>query len=111
MDTITLLESTWSFSFSSKCKGCKWKERKQYEIISVFPQFSVIPKEDSKHFKTFCWSELLLYKHFHNISMYIGVNKEKNVVNWKEMDILKYNVWHINHLIDTVVNHEEEEEI
>ena len=62
----------------------------------MYPKYFAIPKEDSEHFETFCWSELLLYKNFREIHIDIGVDKDDIIRHWKQLKIETYNVWHVD---------------
>ncbi|XP_059066723.1 uncharacterized protein LOC131857945 [Cryptomeria japonica] len=110
METTTLIDSAGSFSFSATRKGCKWKKRKENTIVNAFPQFYAIPNEDSEQFKFFCRSDLHLYKHFRNISMEMGLTKDDIVANWKQTNVNKYFVWHVDHIVDIEENHEQDED-
>lgn len=95
LETITLLKFARSYTYIPSHKSCKWKERTIQAIVNVYPKFHSIPNEESKHFETFCWSELLLYKHFRNIMTDIGVTKDTIITNWHQMHVNKYDVFHI----------------
>ena len=79
-------------------------------IVNVYPCFTSIPDKSSEEFELFCWTELLLYKHFRSIEEDIGLTKNTIEENWKEMNAAKYSVWHIQRLTPILSTSESEEE-
>lgn len=78
-----------------------------YQIRSICYQISMftsyrINNRDSRHFETFCCSELLLYKHFCNIEKDIGLTADAIVANWYQLNSNGYTVWHVVHNIEAI---------
>ena len=91
LETIILIESARTYSYVSHQKGCKWKEQENEAIVNVYPKFYTIPDIELEHFETFCWSTLLLYKHFHDIEVEIGLTKEQILKNSNKFIVFKIN--------------------
>jgi len=81
LDHLSLIETARSWTYESSRKKDPWRPRDAHAIVRVWPRFYSIPGEDSEEFETFCWSELLLYKPFHDISTEIGLSTEIIVEN------------------------------
>jgi len=54
LEHLSLIETTRSWTFDSKCKQDPWKPKDVHAIVQVWPQFYSIPGEASKEFETFC---------------------------------------------------------
>ena len=67
--------------------------RNNAAIVRVFPRFSSAPDRENDKFVEFCWSELVLYKPFHDFHQDIGMTSDDIVQNW---DNFHYNPWHID---------------
>ena len=66
------------------------------KIVRVYPHFSSIPPFDSSSFESFCWSEILLYKHFRSIPHDIGTTTFEIISHWHHIKGT-YVVWLIEH--------------
>ena len=71
-----------------------WKQNLRDKIVRVYPHFNSIPPSDSSSFEPFCWSELLLYKHFRSIPHDIGTTTSKIISHWNHIKGTHV-VWHI----------------
>ena len=107
---ICMIETTRSWSYDVRRKKHPWKPRKAHAIIRVWPRFHSVPKEDSEHFESFCWSELLLYKPFQNIEEEIGLDSNTIIENWRN---LRYRAWHVDRapLFNDVANEDPDSDI
>ena len=95
MEAISLIESARSLLYVAQRQGDKWKKRKDGAIVNIYAKFYSIPASDSEKFQTFCWSELLLYKHFRNIEQDIGLTKDVIIANWYQLSSYGFTVWHV----------------
>ena len=66
----------------------------RHKIVKLYPQFNSIPPFDSSSFEPFCWSELLLYKHFRSIPHDIGTTTSEIISHWHHIKGT-YVVWHV----------------
>ena len=83
LEHLPLIETTRSWTFDRKCKQDPWKPRDVHAIVRVWPWFYSIIDEASEEFETFCWSEVLLYNPFHDISIEIGLTAEVIFQSWR----------------------------
>ena len=60
-----------------------WKPRDVPGIVCVWPRFYSIPPKKYENFEVFCFSKLVLYKPFQNMSTDIGISSEIIIENWK----------------------------
>jgi len=81
LDHFSMIEIGISWTFDGKRKKEPWKHKDFHAIVRVWPHFYSIPSEASDEFETFCWTELLLYKPFHNIPIDIGLSSETMIEN------------------------------
>ena len=93
LEHLSMIETTRSWTFSAHRKREQWKPTDMHAIVRVWPRFYSIPKEDLDEFETFCFTELLLYKPFRNISSDIGLLMETIIENWRNF---RYRPWHID---------------
>ena len=68
-------------------------KRRNASIVRVFPTFNSIPDKNDEKFVEFCWSELVLYKTFHDFRRDIGHTSNEILQNWKN---LQYIPWHFD---------------
>ncbi|XP_057849693.2 uncharacterized protein LOC131060470 [Cryptomeria japonica] len=102
MEAISLIDVAKSWIYNLKRKSDnKWNPRKKESIVGVFPRFTSIPTRGSEKWITFCFSELLLYKPFHNIQRHIGNNDDTIQTNW---DNFNYNQWHVQRRIEIEID-------
>ncbi|XP_057835128.1 uncharacterized protein LOC131045552 [Cryptomeria japonica] len=91
LNATNLLQSAQGFSYNSQRKKTKWHIKDKKAIVTVYPQFTEPPDEDTNQFDIFCLSELLLYKSFRDIPTEIGASKEQIIKNWKNFKKTNYN--------------------
>ena len=72
----------------------QWKQRASNAIVCVNPCYIAIAAKKNKNYVSFCWTELLLYKPFHNIPTDIGASAEQIEHNW-ETYAGQYKPWHV----------------
>ena len=98
MDSISLIDASraWIYNKNRK-KDNKWKPRKIVAIVRVYPRFILIPPRVSDKFVDFFFSELLLYKPFHDIQADIGDDNITIISNWESLD---YVPWHVERRVD-----------
>ena len=72
MEELTLIDVAKYWSYDKRRRGGKWLQRRNASIVRVFPRFNSIPDKNDEKFVEFCWSELVLYKTFHEFRNYIG---------------------------------------
>lgn len=87
------------------------EENNNEAIVNVYPKFNTILECTSKHFQTFFWSELLLYKQFHNIERDIGLRRDIIIINWIQLYTKGSNAWHINCIVKEESSSKEENNI
>lgn len=56
LEHLSLIETTRSSTFDSKCKKYPWKPRDVHAIVRVWQQFYYILDEAPYEFETFCWT-------------------------------------------------------
>ena len=86
----------WIYN-KNRNKDNKWEHRKKVAIVRVYPKFISIPPHVSDEFVDFYFSELFLYKPFHDIQVYIGDDNITIVSNWESLD---YVSWHVETRVD-----------
>ena len=93
METISLIDASkcWIYNKNRK-KDNKWQRRQKFAIVRVYPRFVSIPPCVSDNFFDFYFSELLLYKPFHEITVDIGEDSNAIISNWES---LNYGLWHV----------------
>ena len=69
--------------------------------MRVYPRFVSIPPCVSDNFVDFYFSELLLYKPFHEITVDIGEDSNAIISNWES---LNYDPWHVERRVDVEDN-------
>ena len=72
----------------------QWKQCAGNAIVRVSPCYIAIPTKEDKNYVSFCWTKLLLYKPFHNISTDIRASTEQIEHNW-ETYAGQYKPWHV----------------
>lgn len=82
LEILTLLESTHSWSFSTRWKHNQWKQINPCMIVHVLPSYSSIPSPTDASHTYFCWSEL--YFPFCTLPSYIGSTDEE-IINKKDI--------------------------
>ena len=82
MEELTLIDVAKYWSYDKRRRGEKWLQRRNASIVRVFPRFNSIPDKNDEKFVEFCWSELVLYKTFHDFRNDIGHIYGEIVQNW-----------------------------
>ena len=81
----------------------QWKQRVGNAIVHVSPCYIAIPTKEDKNYVSFCWTELLLYKPFHNIWLDIDASTEQIEHNWETYE-MQYKPWHVRKNVQEPIN-------
>ena len=81
----------WIYNKNIK-KDSKWRFRKKFVIVRVYPKKNLIPTCVFDKFVEFCFSELLIYKPFCDIAVDIGDDSITIVSNWESLEYVALHV-------------------
>ena len=89
MTSVIDVTKKWTFKNKINQNKIQWKKSSMNAIFFITPCYKTIPAKEDNNYKSFCWTQLLLYKLFCNLHIVIDSSPDEIVRVW-EIYMTKY---------------------